>query len=313
MTALLVATTGGHLAQLAELASRLESLDVHRHWVTFDEPQSRSLLADADVTFIPFIAERDIAGVCRGIVYAKRILAEVRPSAVVSTGSAIALSFLPLAALYGIPAHYIESAARVGRASLTGRLLQFVPGLNLYRQYPQAAHGRWRFVGSVFEGFRAEPTERRRVRSVVVTLGGVRQSFRRLLERVVAILPSDVDVLWQTGHTPVDGLGIHCRPFLPASELHAAIRDCDVVVAHGGCGSALAALAAGKSPVIVPRAAQSAELVDGHQVEVAHWLAERGLAFVRSAEALIFADLEAAAACRVTRVSRPPPLRLEGS
>ena len=89
----------------------------------------------------------------------------------VSTGSGVALSFLPLAAAHGIPAHYIESAARVMEPSLTGRLLQRVPGIRLYRQYPDAARGKWRYAGSVFEGFEAAMTPTRPVRRIVVTLG----------------------------------------------------------------------------------------------------------------------------------------------
>ena len=49
MTALLVATNGGHLAQLVELAPRLDGIEADRLWITFDSPQSRSLLADPPV------------------------------------------------------------------------------------------------------------------------------------------------------------------------------------------------------------------------------------------------------------------------
>ncbi len=45
MTALMVATNGGHLAQLAELAERMQEIEADRLWITFDSPQSRSLLA----------------------------------------------------------------------------------------------------------------------------------------------------------------------------------------------------------------------------------------------------------------------------
>jgi hypothetical protein len=53
----------------------------------------------------------------------------------VSTGSAIALSFLPVARLRGVPCHCIESAARSASPSQTGRLLRRVPGVRLYTQY----------------------------------------------------------------------------------------------------------------------------------------------------------------------------------
>lgn len=310
MTTLLVAATGGHLAQLHELAARIDLARRDRLWVTFDSPQSRSLLTGERKLLVPEIAERDAAGVVRAAWRARRLLRPGRVEAVVSTGSAIALAFLPLAALRGIEAHYIESSARVGAPSLTGRVLEQIPGVRLYRQYPHAATGRWRYGGSVFDGFAVVPGTPRPIRRVVVTLGGVRQGFRRLLARLAAILPPGAEVLWQTGHTSIDGLGIPARPFVPAVELQQAMREADVVVAHGGCGSALAALKAGRLPVLVPRDPHRGELVDGHQPELTGWLDRRGLAIERSPETLSPADLEAAAALRVERRSDPPPFEL---
>ncbi len=312
MTTLLIATTGGHLAQLVELAGRLPGIGPERLWVTFDTPQSRSLLAGQAVRFIPFIHERDVLGVARGTAICRQLFKELPIEAVVSTGSAIALAFLPYAALRGVPAHYIESSARVGAPSLTGRLLAGMPGIRLYRQYPHAATGRWVYGGSVFDVFAVAPglVEAAPVRRAVVTLGSVEQSFRRLLDHLVPLLRADAEVLWQTGHTPTDGLGIEARPFLPASELAGAMATADVVVAHAGCGSALGALNAGKLPILVPRDAARGELVDGHQIELARWLAGRGLALHRSPESLTLADLEHAAAVRVRRTVEPPPFAL---
>lgn len=312
MTTLLVATTGGHLAQLAELSRRLPGIGQDRLWVTFDTAQSRSLLEGENVRFIPFIHERDVLGVARGTVICHRLFQAHDIEAVVSTGSAIALAFLPYAALRGVPAHYIESSARVGAPSLTGRLLARVPGIRLYRQYRHAATGRWAYGGSVFDAFTVEPgsLDRAPVRRLVVTLGSVEQSFRRLLDHLVPILEPDAEVLWQTGHTPTAGLPIDARPFLPAADLAAAMAAADVVIAHAGCGSALDALNAGKLPILVPRDAARGELVDGHQIELATSLAERGLALHRTPETLGVRDLAHAAACRVRRAAEPPPFTL---
>jgi UDP-N-acetylglucosamine transferase subunit ALG13 len=248
-------------------------------------------------------------GVARGVAYARRLLRAETVSAVVSTGSGIALSFLPYAALSRIKAHYIESAARVGKPSLTGRTLQSIPGVCLYRQYPHVVGGRWHYGGSVFDGFRAVAVGARPVTRVVVTVG-MERSFRRLIERVAHILPPDVEVLWQTGPTPIEGLGIDARPFVAASSLDQAMRDADVVVAHAGCGSALAALRAGRYPVLVPRDPHHGEVVDVHQIEIARWLGQQDLALARTPDDLTFADLEAAAARAVVRASDPPQFLL---
>ncbi len=309
MTTLLVASTGGHLAQLFELASRIRGLGEDRLWVTFDSEQGRTLLGAERKIFIPYIAERDVMGVARGVAYARRLLRAEKVSAVVSTGSGIALSFLPYAALSRIKAHYIESAARVGKPSLTGRTLQSIPGVCLYRQYPHVVGGRWHYGGSVFDGFRAVAVGARPVTRVVVTVG-MERSFRRLIERVAHILSPEVEVLWQTGPTPIEGLGIDARPFVAASGLDQAMRDADVVVAHAGCGSALAALRAGRYPVLVPRDPHHGEVVDVHQIEIARWLGQQDLALARTPDDLTLADLEAAAARAVVRASDPPQFHL---
>jgi UDP-N-acetylglucosamine--N-acetylmuramyl-(pentapeptide) pyrophosphoryl-undecaprenol N-acetylglucosamine transferase len=310
MTAVLVASSGGHLAQLVEIETRVAGLDGDRLWITFDSPQSRSLLEGRKAEFIPPIEERDVAGVGRGMICAHRLLRRMNVTAMISTGSAIALSFLPYAAIRRIEAHYIESAARVDSPSLTGRLLSIVPAINLYRQYPHASGARWKYAGSVFDGFECVAASARKLRRVVVTLGSGIHGFRRLLDRLVAILPPDVEVLWQTGSTPVDGLAIDARPLVPAAELDRAIADADAVVAHAGCGSALSALSAGKFPVLVPREPKYGELVDNHQIELTRWLVARNIALHRTPETLELDDILLAAALRVVRVANPPVFRL---
>lgn len=309
MTTLLVATTGGHLAQLFELAGRMTQLGGDRLWVTFASKQGETLLAGEQHVFIPYIAERDLLGVGRGLAFARRLIASGNVTAVVSTGSAIALSFLPYAALRRIETHYIESAARVSRPSMTGRLLQHVPGIRLYRQYPQAARGAWGYGGSVFEGFEPVTGDQRVVRRVVVTIG-MERAFRRLIERVLTILPNDVEVLWQTGPTPVNDLPIQASPFVAAADLDAAMRAADVVIAHAGCGSAIAALRAGKLPILVAREPAHGEVVDVHQREIAAWLDEQRLAIGRTPETLKAEDLERAAGGAVRRRKNPPAFRL---
>jgi len=310
MTTVLVAANGGHLSQLHELADRIEGVGNDRLWVTFDSPQSRSMLRGQPTYFIKPIEERDVLGVLRGVGDARRVFSGTDVRAVVSTGSGIALSFLPYAAFRGIPAHYIESAARVGSPSLTGRLLQLVPGVRLYRQYPSAATGRWHYAGSVFDGFRPTTQLNRVIRRIVVMLGTGAHSFRRLAERLASCLPRDAEILWQTGSTPVGDLPISARPLVPAAELEKAVAEADLVISHAGCGSALLALGAGKYPILVPRRREHGELVDDHQVELARFLDQRGLALCRTPDTLSHDDLAAAAMRSIARNNQPPPMIL---
>ena len=97
MTHLLVAATGGHLSQLVQLSPRIAD-EADTLFVTFDSPQSRSLLAGRRHFFIPSVEERDVRGVLRAALIANRLYRHHPIKAVVSTGSGVVLSFLPLAA-----------------------------------------------------------------------------------------------------------------------------------------------------------------------------------------------------------------------
>ncbi|MBV6509246.1 MAG: UDP-N-acetylglucosamine--N-acetylmuramyl-(pentapeptide) pyrophosphoryl-undecaprenol N-acetylglucosamine transferase [Acidimicrobiales bacterium] len=311
--AVLAASGGGHLAQLVRLESRLPWPLDEVTWFTFDTPQSRSVLADRHVVHADYAAPRDAAAVLRNTRLAGRLLRSGTFDVVVSTGASVALSILPLAAMRGLGAHYVESAARAEGPSVTGRILRYAPRVRTYCQYPEWAGGNWVFAGSVFDGFASEVRGSRSVSRVTVTVGSqAGYGFRSLISRLVDILPDGVEVIWQTGSTDVAGLGVEPRPSIPAAELVAHMVDSDVVVAHAGVGSALAALEAGRCPVLVPRRKSRAEHVDDHQVQVAEHLEQRGLALCREPDRLCWADLEAAAALRVSEVPGAPPLRLAG-
>ncbi len=307
---LLVASTGGHLTQLIDLAGRLSSVN-DAVWVTFPSDQAATALAGSKVETVRYIPPRGYAPLLRALPRALAILAKHRPRQVISTGSGIALAFLPLAPLFGARAVYIESATRSQGPSATGSLLARLPWVGLYTQHQAQATDRWAYAGSVFEGFAAQQVETRTPRSFVVTLGTMETfGFRRLVDRLLTILPADAEVMWQTGVTPLDGLDIEGRVSVPSHELEAAIRAADVVIAHAGTGTALTSMRLGKRPILVPRRAQHGEHVDDHQLQTADLLAGQGLALTVEVEALTAETLEEATAAVITRHESPPNLRL---
>jgi UDP-N-acetylglucosamine transferase subunit ALG13 len=169
--------------------------------------------------------------------------------------------------------------------------------------------------GSIFDNFVAGPTLDRPapIRRVVVTVGtNESYGFRRLIERLADILSPDLDVLWQTGVTDTSNLSIQAQRTVPSAELEIALRRADVVIAHAGTGSALAALEAGKCPILVPRHAGYGEHIDNHQADTATELERRGLAIVRSPERLTMDDLQLAQRIRVEVVANLPPIPLVG-
>ena len=331
MTTAFVATTGGHLTQLVALAERLpperpgtaDPGTSDAVWVTHANEQSTSLLAGRDVEYVPYIGVKDVRGVLRSVRHAHALYRSRRPRRAVSTGSGIALAYLPYLAARGVECHYIESAARVGGPSVTGRVLRRVPGVRTYTQYRHWSGPHWHYGGSGFDAFTADPEERvlgDRVR-VVVTVGtAVEFPFSRLFRALVPLLTPGgaleratgrpVEVLWQTGCSPVDDLPLSPTPFLPAADLASALAAADVVVSHAGTGSALANLAAGRFAVVVNRLAALDEAGDDHQRELAEELAARGLAAFRAPEQITVDDLLATLKTTIRRVDAVPPFGL---
>ncbi len=299
MTTLLVASTGGHLAELHDLVPRLGVRE--RRWVTFDSPQSRSLLAGEDVVHVPPATSRDLGGAVRNMLLARKMLRSRRYERVISTGASVAMSFFVPATAAGIECTYIESATRTDGPSLTGSLAARLPGTRMYTQYPSWADATWHYGGSIFDAFAVAPAPAPRpVRKVVVTLGThERYTFPRLLDRLVDILPPGLDVLWQVGGTRIERMPAGARRQVPITEMRQAMREADVVVAHAGVGSALAAMQAGHRAVFVPRRRAHGEHVDDHQVAMARELESRNLVVAREASDITFADLEIAAAWTV--------------
>ncbi|MDH3679950.1 MAG: glycosyl transferase family 28 [Acidimicrobiia bacterium] len=299
MTTAYVATIGGHITELVELAARLPD-DGDQVWITNGNAQTRDLLRGRRVELVPFVGERDAAGVLRSIPAAWRLLRDNDISRVVSTGSAIALSYLPVAASLGIDAHYIESSTRVATCSMTGRILARTPGVGCWWQFDDPPP-RFRHLGGVYDGFAtSESATEPELQRIVVTVGTTDRDFRRLIERLVTVVPKGAEVLWQTGSSDLSGLGVDGRELVPEAELAAAMTEADVVIAHAGTGSLSLALRAGKVPVFVPRRARFGEQLDDHQVELARWAGARGLAVPVEADRVDRSHLEAAARRNVT-------------
>ncbi len=313
MTTLVVCSIGGHLSQMHALVPRLDGVDsADVLWVTHDSAQSRSLLDGQNVEYVPYIDERDVLGVAKAVLPAIGLIRRSKAERVISTGSAIAGAYLPVAAALRRQSVFIESAAMVHGHTRTGRILERVPGVALLTQSPATADRRWRHCGSVFDGFTASrQTIDRQPKRLVVTVGTSREfGFRNLIERLIRVVPDDVEVLWQTGSTDVADLPIVATPWLPSSELEAAIRDADVVVSHAGGGSALASLLNGKRPILVPRRASHAEFNDDHQQEIAKLLGGLDLAVPTPIEDLNWDLISDAAGWTVVPADIGSPIKL---
>jgi len=319
---LLVASTGGHLEELVRLRGRIDPLPESVVWATFDTEQSRSLLRDEHVRHVSFVRPRGYLAALRVIPQALRILLAERIGVLVTTGAGVAIPFLALGRLLGIPCHYIESAARSQGPSVTGRVAMRLPGVRLYTQYEEWADGRWAYVGSLFDAYTLvgdeadpQPQPERDLDSVVVTLGTQNHyPFDRAVAAVAKVLPclstGRADVLWQVGSADTSALAIQAEDHLPADTMRRKIADADLVVAHAGVGSVLSAWDSGHCPVLLPRRASHREHVDDHQLLIARELDRRGLAVSRDPDDLRPEDLALARRRRVTSVRNPRPFAL---
>lgn len=312
MATLLVAAAGGHLEELWQLRPRLvPAAETTVTWVTSDTPQSRTLLAGEQRLFAPPARPRDAAATVANLRFARHVLALDRWTDIVSTGPLMAVPFMALGRAQGIRCHFIESPARVVGPSLSAKILERIPGIQCYSPYSSWRRPSWVYRGSVLDGYRPVTGGDPEIRRVVVTVGTSSYAFTRLFERLVAILPREWEVFWQTGSTDVRKLGIEGRPFVGENEMADRLASADVVIAHAGVGSALAAMRAGRAPILVPRRAVRKEHVDDHQIQIARELDQRGLATACEVDALDCAALERAAASRVIRSLNPPRFTLE--
>jgi len=313
MTTMLVASSGGHFTQLAELWPRIQNVSSECVWVTFDSLQTRSMLQGQQVEYVPYIRPRGLGSVLRNVPQAFKLIRKYNVDTVISTGSAIALAYLPYSAIRGIPTHYIESATRVEGPSVTGKALSRVPGIRFYNQHETWADEQWTFLGSVFDGFEAVkvPSPPTQIRRAVVSVGTMEDySFRVFFERLASYLKDADSVLWQTGSTDVSDLQIDGKEVVPAHELEQAMHEADVVVAHAGTGTALTSLRMVKLPILVPRDSSHGQHIDDHQFQTAALLDEMGLALSRKVEDLTIDDLRKAAAYKIVRSDALRPLTL---
>lgn len=125
--ALLVASSGGHLAQLLALSPWWGERD--RAWVTFGTEDARSQLAGERAVWAHHPTTRNLPNLVRNFVLAVRVMRRERPDVVVSTGAAVAFPFFLIAKAMRVPTVYIEVYDRLDSPTLTGRLCRPITDL----------------------------------------------------------------------------------------------------------------------------------------------------------------------------------------
>lgn len=121
MKVLLIASTGGHLAQLIELRPWWQHHQ--RHWITFDKEDARAGLKGENVTYAYHPTTRNIPNAVRNGALAAGFLLRHRPNVIVSTGAGVAVPFFVMAKALGIRTAFLEVYDRITMPTLSGRMV----------------------------------------------------------------------------------------------------------------------------------------------------------------------------------------------
>ena len=145
---LLVCSPGGHLLQLVSLSESWS--DYSRAWVTLDKSDTRSILESEKVIYGYGPSQRSLINLIRNASLARRVIRELRPEVIVSTGAALAVPFAWVGRCLGVRVVFVESLTRITRPSLSLRLIAPVVD-RVYVQWPElrASVPKARYVGSL--------------------------------------------------------------------------------------------------------------------------------------------------------------------
>lgn len=145
----LVSSSGGHLEQLRQLRTIIESYDSF-----FVVPKSKTTSAIKHKKYLISDLNRKskimyIIGIFKMFYEAFRIMRKERPDVIISTGAGAAIPMCVIGKIFGKKLIYIESFARIDTPNKTGKFLYHFADLfiiqweELRPYYPKAVYGGW--------------------------------------------------------------------------------------------------------------------------------------------------------------------------
>lgn len=106
---------------------------------------------------------------------------------------------------------------------------------------------------------------------IFVTLGTQDKQFTRLLEMIdQEIIKGNIKekVIVQAGFTKYNTKNMQIFDLLDKDDFDKYIKDCDLLITHGGVGSILTGLKNNKKVIACPRLAKYNEHMNDHQVQI---------------------------------------------
>ncbi|MEG0577558.1 MAG: PssE/Cps14G family polysaccharide biosynthesis glycosyltransferase, partial [Bacilli bacterium] len=97
------------------------------------------------------------------------------------------------------------------------------------------------------------------------------KSFERLLKRVEEqIIKGNIKdkVIVQAGYTPYKSKYMEIFEFLPMDTFNKLLKECDILITHGGVGSIITGLKNGKTVIAAARLKEYGEHTNDHQLQI---------------------------------------------
>lgn len=114
---------------------------------------------------------------------------------------------------------------------------------------------------------------------IFVTLGTHERPFYRLVKEIEKLIKNKKikeRIVIQLGFTNYIVSGAECYSFLPNERFERYVKNCSILITHGGLGSIMKGLRYGKVVVAVPRLSRFGEHTDDHQLQIVKEAQKRG-------------------------------------
>lgn len=106
---------------------------------------------------------------------------------------------------------------------------------------------------------------------IFVTLGTQDKGFERLLEAIQKQIDNGKikdKVVVQAGYTKFESKDMEIFDYIVKDEFESFMKTCDILITHGGVGSIMTGLNAGKKIIAAPRLEKYGEHTNDHQVQI---------------------------------------------
>ena len=114
---------------------------------------------------------------------------------------------------------------------------------------------------------------------IFVTLGTQDKSFKRLLDAIQKEIDNGnikEKVVVQAGHTKYNSNDMEIFDLIDREKFSELMKECDLLITHGGVGSILTGLKNNKKVIAAPRLKEYKEHTNNHQLEIIEKFSDAG-------------------------------------